>query len=67
MIMSRNFVKIITSPCILEIPIAKQIKQEQLKMKKKKRGTAFNTTYNNAIYVKNINISYELAFQCFVN
>lgn len=34
---------------------------------KKKRGTAFNTTYNNAIYVKNINISYELAFQCFVN
>lgn len=36
MIMSRNFVKIITSPCILEIPIAKQIKQEQLKMKKKK-------------------------------
>ena len=37
------------------------------KKNEKKRGTAFNTTYNNTIYVKNINTSYELAFQCFVN
>lgn len=65
MAMARNFGKITASPRILEIPTAKQNRNNW--KWKKKRGTAFNTTYNNTIYVKNINTSYELAFQCFVN